>query len=103
MRPQDLCQRPYAKVGISERAAFRRKLRRRSFLRHTFCVHRLDDWVREGRDVSAMLPYLSAYVGHSSIESTDYYLHLVPDFFGEYAQLTERRSSAIPGLGEGDA
>ena len=72
-------------------------------LRHTFCVHRLDDWVREGRDVSAMLPYLSAYVGHSSIESTDYYLHLVPDFFGEYAQLTERRSSAVPGLGEGDA
>ena len=69
-------------------------------IRHTFCVHRLDDWVREGRDVNAMLPYLSAYIGHSSVEATDYYLHLVPEFYGDFAELTAHRANAIPDLGE---
>ncbi len=68
-------------------------------LRHTFCVHKLDDWVREGRDVNAMLPYLSAYIGHRSIEATDYYLHLVPEFHGELAKLTSHRAGVIPDLG----
>ena len=68
-------------------------------LRHTFCVHKLDDWVREGRDVNAMLPYLSAYIGHGSIEATDYYLHLVPEFHGDLSGMTAHRSKAIPRLG----
>lgn len=68
-------------------------------IRHTFCVHRLDDWVREGRDVNAMLPYLSAYIGHRSVEATDYYLHLVPEFFGDFAELTAHRAVVIPNLG----
>lgn len=70
-------------------------------IRHTFCVHRLDSWVREGRDARAMLPYLSAYIGHSSVESTDYYLHLVPGFFGDYAELTAHREGLVPEIGEG--
>lgn len=68
-------------------------------LRHTFCVHRLDDWVREGRDLNAMLPYLSAYIGHSSIEATDYYLHLTPEFHRDFSDLTARRAEVVPRLG----
>jgi len=52
-------------------------------LRHSFCVKRLNHWVREGRDLNAALPYLSMYMGHSSFSNTDYYLHLVPDFYPE--------------------
>lgn len=47
-------------------------------LRHTFATHRLYQWMSEGRDVTALLPYLRAYMGHSKISDTYYYIHLVP-------------------------
>ena len=33
----------------------------------------------EGRDAMQLLPALSAYVGHSELSSTLYYVHLIPD------------------------
>jgi integrase len=51
--------------------------------RHSFATHRLYQWMREGKDLDAMLPYLSAYMGHTSIECTYYYIHLVPGIFAE--------------------
>jgi hypothetical protein len=32
-----------------------------------------------GRDVMGLLPALSAYVGHSELTSTLYYIHLLPE------------------------
>jgi integrase/recombinase XerD len=49
--------------------------------RHTFSVNRLNQWVKEGKDINAYLPYLSMYLGHANQVDTDYYLHLVPEFF----------------------
>jgi integrase/recombinase XerD len=49
--------------------------------RHTFAVNRLNLWVRQGKDINAYLPYLSMYLGHVNQADTDYYLHLVPEFF----------------------
>lgn len=49
--------------------------------RHTFAVNRLNEWVREEKDINAYLPYLSMYMGHENQADTDYYLHLVPEFF----------------------
>jgi integrase len=46
--------------------------------RHTFATHRLYQWMRDGKDVSSMLPYLSAYMGHEQLSDTYYYIHLVP-------------------------
>lgn len=51
--------------------------------RHSFATHRLYQWMREGKDLDAMLPYLSAYMGHASITCTYYYIHLVPGIFAE--------------------
>jgi integrase len=50
-------------------------------LRHTFATHRLYQWMREGKDLYAMLPYLSSYMGHSSLSHTYYYIHLIPGMF----------------------
>jgi hypothetical protein len=44
-------------------------------------VKRLNLWVQEGKDLNAYLPYLSLYLGHAHLTETDYYLHLVPEFF----------------------
>jgi integrase len=49
--------------------------------RHTFATHRLYKWLREGKDVMAQLPYLSAYMGHAQLRDTYYYIHFVPELF----------------------
>lgn len=51
--------------------------------RHTFATHCLYRWMREGRDLNAMLPYLSAYMGHERLSDTYYYIHLVPGLLEE--------------------
>ncbi len=51
--------------------------------RHTFAVHRLLSWYREGMDVNAMLPALSTYMGHVDVSSTHIYLHATPELFVE--------------------
>lgn len=38
-----------------------------------------------GKDVTAMLPYLSAYMGHAQLSDTYYYIHLVPGLFEKMA------------------
>lgn len=43
-------------------------------LRFTFAAHALLRWYRADVDVQARLPALSAYMGHGSIVSTEYYL-----------------------------
>ncbi len=48
-------------------------------LRHTFAVHRLLEWYRDGTDVNARLPWLATYMGHVDIQSTQAYLHATPD------------------------
>jgi integrase len=50
-------------------------------LRHTFAVHVLEAWVREGKDLRQKLPVLSGYMGHALLKSTELYLRLVPDRF----------------------
>lgn len=52
-------------------------------LRHTFAVHTLLRWYREGADLDAKLPVLAAYLGHESIEGTQEYLHLTAELFPE--------------------
>ena len=48
-------------------------------LRHTSAVHRLITWYREGKDVHALLPYLSTYLGHLDLSGTQHYLTMVPE------------------------
>lgn len=42
--------------------------------RHTFAVHRLLQWYKTEEDVNARLPFLSTYMGHVDITSTQVYL-----------------------------
>ena len=47
-------------------------------LRHSFATRTLERWHRQGRDVEALLPLLSGYLGHSKVSYTMHYLHLTP-------------------------
>lgn len=65
--------------------------------RHTFATHRIYRWFKEGKDLGAYLPKLSAYMGHSHYEHTLYYLHFVPDIFSDMTGFDfERFSYLIP-------
>ncbi len=48
-------------------------------LRHTFAVHRLLEWYRDGTDIHSRLPWLATYMGHVNIKSTHIYLHATPE------------------------
>ena len=48
-------------------------------LRHSFAVATLLRWYRDGGDVQARLPLLSAYLGHGHPSSTYWYLRAAPE------------------------
>lgn len=47
--------------------------------RHTFVVERLNIWMSEGADIMEKLPYLSCFLGHSSMRESLYYYHQVEE------------------------
>ena len=55
-------------------------------LRHTFAVHRLLGWYRDGKDVNARLPALATYMGHVDIASTQVYLQPTTELLREVDQ-----------------
>jgi integrase/recombinase XerD len=55
-------------------------------LRHSFAVATLLDWYRDGGDVAARLPLLSAYLGHVEPANTYWYLHAAPELLAEAAR-----------------
>lgn len=64
--------------------------------RHHLAFSTLNRWITSGVDVNCMLPYLSRYMGHGSLESTDYYLHLVPEFFHAFSEKVKSTETLLP-------
>ena len=60
-------------------------------LRHTFAVHRLTRWYRQGVNLSQRLPWLSVYMGHASILGTEKYLTATPELLALSARRFEER------------
>jgi integrase len=66
-------------------------------LRHSAVTNCLYRWMKEGKNINAYLPYLSAFLGHASFSETAYYIHLVPEFFPQMSEINmERFSDLIP-------
>ena len=63
-------------------------------LRHTFVVHRMLAWYREGINPQPYLPYLATYLGHKDINSTLVYLTITQELL-QYAGERYRRLGAI--------
>ncbi|MGA2814050.1 MAG: tyrosine-type recombinase/integrase [Candidatus Acidiferrum sp.] len=64
-------------------------------LRHTFAVHCLEAWVRQGQDLRQKLPLLSGYLGHANLKSTELYLRLVPGGFVKSLASLEKRPAPL--------
>lgn len=70
-----------------------RRIPRLHDLRHSFAVHSLTAWYREGADVQRRLPLLATYLGHADLEGTKVYLTMTPELlhqaslrFARYAE-----------------
>ena len=66
-------------------------------LRHSFAVGRLLLWYREDADVQKKLSYLSTYMGHVNLASTQVYLTAAPELLHEVN--TRFRNFAAPIIG----
>lgn len=64
--------------------------------RHHFAFANIERWRQDGEDITAMLPYLSRYMGHATFDSTYYYIHTAPDFLDAYAHITQQTNSLLP-------
>lgn len=53
-------------------------------------IERLRNWVKEGQDINALMPYLCAYMGHSDTRCTEYYLRLTAELYPEIVAKCER-------------
>lgn len=71
------------------------KLRAFDF-RHHFAYANLNHWAEQGKDVNVMLAFLMRYMGHANIQSTLYYFHFVPEYFGAFAQKARVLESLVP-------
>jgi len=69
-------------------------------LRHTFAVHCLRKWVKSGEDLTVALPYLSAYLGHNGLQSSQIYLHLTAEMFPDIVDSFEKKFDVLPDWGE---
>lgn len=67
--------------------------------RHHFAYANIERWMAHGQDVTALLPYLSRYMGHATFESTYHYVHTSPDFMRGYADIAAAGTSPLPEVG----
>jgi integrase/recombinase XerD len=58
-------------------------------LRHSYAVKCLKCWVLAGEELTNLLPYLAAYMGHSDFRGTQYYLRLTADLYPDIISRVE--------------
>lgn len=84
------------KANVVCDGAGRRHQPRLHDLRHSFAVHRLISWYRDGADVQRLLPKLATYLGHINISGTQRYLTLTPDLLREAGMRFEHYAMEKP-------
>ena len=66
-------------------------------IRHSYSVYCLKKWVLNKGDLTNLLPYLSAYLGHTDLRGTQHYLRLTADLYPSIvASVEDNFSSLIP-------
>ena len=64
-------------------------------LRHRFATAVLNNWLDNGVDIKSKIPYLQIYMGHKKMESTAYYIHLLPENLTKSAGIDWKSLNAI--------
>jgi len=70
-------------------------------LRHSFSVHSMQKFISDGKDVTAMLPKLSAYLGHASLRNTEPYVRMTSEVYPEISALLQEKYGKLIAKTEG--
>lgn len=65
-------------------------------LRYSFVVARMNRWMEENENLTALMPYLSKYLGHSCVENTYYYYYQIESAFKIIRQKDDVSQKIIP-------
>lgn len=79
------------RAGLDPPVGSRGRRPRPHDLRHSFAVATLIDWYRTDQDVQALLPSLSAYLGHTRPSATYWYLSAVPELLAAASERAQQR------------
>jgi len=71
-------------------------------LRHSFVVIRMNKWMEQEESLNALMPYLSKYLGHASVDDTFYYYHQVESAFKIIRKKDVSSSAIIPEVDENE-
>jgi site-specific recombinase XerD len=82
-------QRLREQVGIRRTDGARQQPRLHD-LRHTYAVHRLTEWYRQGADVQRLVYHLSVYLGHARLAYTQVYLTMTQELLQQAGMRFER-------------
>lgn len=98
--------RPFSKTSIDKKfgefwrhTSFADKVDKKptvGSLRHTFVVNKMNEWMETGVDTGAMMPYLSRYLGHTSVSETQYYFHAIEQAFPTIRRRDSVSRNVIP-------
>jgi integrase/recombinase XerD len=83
-------------TGLAPPPGSRARRPRLHDLRHSFTVATLLGWHRAGLDVQALLPALSAQLGHVDPASTYWYLTGVPELLAVASERVQASKAAQP-------
>ena len=64
-------------------------------LRQTFVIHRIKEYINEGKDINVMLPILQKHLGHQSLKALSYYFHLTKDILEDIRIISEEKFNDI--------
>ncbi len=65
-------------------------------LRHAFVINTVDRWRKEKSDPDKLIPYLSRYIGHCSIQDTYHYYQLLDREFPSLLEQEDRFNAIVP-------
>lgn len=71
--------------------------------RHSFATDNIKKWIENEEDLNVLIPYLSVYMGHTNLNDTLYYIHLLPENFRNNPKVDwESLKKIYPEVGDND-
>jgi len=64
-------------------------------IRHTGCIHALQEMIHKGKDMYCALPVLSVFMGHKNVTDTEAYIHLTKEMYPELIAMDQSITSSI--------
>lgn len=77
----------YCIYHFKKKTGFNKPNFRSYCFRHMFATQNIINWINNDEDINLLFPYLRVYMGHSKLDYTLYYIHLLPEHLRKKAAI----------------